>query len=188
MRRFAAGLSLLTLASGAHKAAMFVMKARLGQLGGAELLGAVTAVLTTTWIVTALCHLGLPDLAMVRSALETTERTRAQARHGLDLGTVLVAAAIALALGLGARPDTPALVVLLVLGAIAQHAAAVTLATLRGLAQPRLEAATLAVAASCLVGVSLVADGPLGVAAGFALAGLVFLVAIGVGTRLVPAL
>jgi hypothetical protein len=167
---------------------MFVMKARVGQLGGAEALGALTGVLTATWMIAALSHLGIPDHAMVRAAVpeEDAER-RARARHALFLSTTAVALGLSLGFGILGTSD-PWLAGLLVVGAIAQHASSVTLQTLRGLARPGLESASLGLAAAVLLGGAWLASEPRHVGASYLAQGAVFVGALGVGLVALPSL
>ena len=58
----------LTLSTALFKLAYFVMKMRLGALGGAEALGAATGSLAFVGLLFSLSHLGLPDRAMVQAA------------------------------------------------------------------------------------------------------------------------
>lgn len=187
-RQLVTGASLLALASGAHKVAMFVMRARVGRLGGAEALGSVTSVLTVTWMVSALSHLGMPDHALVRAALpDESALARARARHTLFLVSAFVALALSLALALPRATDA-ALAALLVIGAIAQHASSVTLQTLRGAGRPGLESISLAIAAALLAAGAWIATDARAVAASYVLSGLVFVGALALGIRSVPAL
>lgn len=187
-RPLVVGASLLTVASAAHKVAMFVLRARVGQLGGEEALGAVTSVLTATWMVSALSHLGLPDHALVRAALpdEDAER-RSRERHTLFLFSAGLALVISLALTVPRAADAT-LATLLVIGAIAQHGASVTLQTLRGAGRPQLEAISLGVAAALLAGGAWLAADARSVAWSYVAQAAVFVVALAVGARLVPAL
>ncbi|MFO0683701.1 MAG: hypothetical protein U0234_16700 [Sandaracinus sp.] len=187
-RQLVTGASLLTLASGAHKAAMFVMRARVGQLGGAQALGAVTSVLTLTWMISALSHLGLPDHALVRAALPDADAVaRGRARHTLFLFSAGLALVLSLGLALPRASDA-GLAALLVIGAIAQHASSVTLQTLRGAGRPGLESISLAIAATLLAAGAWLASDSRSVAASYVVSGLVFVGALALGMRTVPAL
>lgn len=188
VRRLVTGTTVLAIASGAHKAAMFAMRARVGQLGGAEALGAVTGVLTVTWMVCALSHLGMPDHALVRAAVPDRDAEQhARARHTLFFATALAALAVSMALALPGAAD-PGLAGLLVLGAIAQHLSSVTLQTLRGWERPGLESLALGVAAVLLAASAWLANDARGVAASYAMQGVVFVGALGWGVAKIPSL
>jgi hypothetical protein len=188
LRRIAAGTTVLTIATAAHKVGLFVMKARLGHLGGAAALGGATGVLTVAWMIAALSHLGIPDHAMVRAAVADEETTHlARARHGLFLLTALGAGLVACVLTVP-RAAEPAMAALLVLGAVAQHAAGLAIQTLRGRGRPRLEAISLAAGATAMIVGALVATSPLGVAASYALQGTTFVVSLGIAAIAEPSL
>jgi hypothetical protein len=187
-RRVVTSATALTLASGAHKAAMFALRARIGQVGGASALGALTSVLTATWMISAFSHLGLPDRAMVRGAVAADEDAQhTQARHGLFLGTAALALVGALALTLPGAAD-PWLAALLVTGALAQHASTLTTQTLRGRGRPALEATALTLAALGLGLGAWRARDPREVAVAYAGQGAVFVGVFLVGLAVVPAL
>lgn len=182
------GATILTLTSGAHKAAMFAMRARVGQLGGAEALGALTGALTVTWMVCALSHFGLPDHALVRAAVPDEDAARhARARQALFFVSAMGAFVVSAALMLPTSPD-PWLAGALVFGALAQHLASVSLQTLRGWERPSLESLALGVAAALLAGSAWLAADPRSVALGYALQGLVFVAALAWALANVPAL
>jgi len=187
-RRVATSAAALTLASSAHKAALFALRARTGHLGGASALGALTSVLTATWMIGAFSHFGLPDRALVRGAVAADEDVaQTQARHGLFLATAAVALVISLAATLPGAVD-PWLAALLVMGALGQHASTVTTQTLRGRGRPALEATTLTLAALLLGLGSWQAHDPRTIALAYALQGVVFVGALVVGLTRLPAL
>lgn len=167
---------------------MFVMKARVGHLGGADALGALTSVLTVTWMIAALSHLGLPDQAMVRAAVPDEDPdARARARHSIFLGTAALALVAALMITVPSASD-PWLAASLVVGAIAQHASSVALQTLRGLERPGLESSALGLAAALLIGGAWLANEPRHVAASYLAQGGVFVGALVLGAIALPSL
>lgn len=178
----------LTLGAALFKLAYFVMKMRLGALGGAEALGATTGSLALTGLVFSLSHLGLPDRAMVQAAHAKAEAEGDVAHlHALFLMTAGVASLVVFPVLILTHEDAST-ALLLGAGALAQHIATVAWLCLRGWGKPWLESTAFALAGVALITLSLRASEPAHVTQAFALSGVAFVVVFGAALARHPAL
>jgi hypothetical protein len=165
----------LTLSTALFKLAYFVMKMRLGALGGAEALGAATGSLALVGLLFSLSHLGLPDRAMVQAAHAKGEVEGDVADlHALFLMTAGTASLVVLPVLILTSEDTST-ALLLGAGALAQHVATVAWLCLRGWGKPWLESTAFTLAGVALITLSLRAREPSQVTQAFALSGVAFI-------------